>query len=81
MSSPTLHDIASSIGARLIGVECQHCIRRGVLTAEALKARAVIVARLRRLACTVASVALAALLQLASPLALPHSFMRNHGPP
>lgn len=36
----TLHDIASGIGSRLIGVECQHCIRRGLLTAEALRARA-----------------------------------------
>jgi DNA-directed RNA polymerase subunit RPC12/RpoP len=35
----TLHDIASGLGARLTGVECQHCIRRGILTAEALKAR------------------------------------------
>ena len=40
MPSITLHDIASGIGSRLIGVECQHCIRRGLLTAEALNARA-----------------------------------------
>lgn len=40
MPSLTLHDIASGVGARLIGVECQHCIRRGLLTAETLKARA-----------------------------------------
>jgi hypothetical protein len=39
MPSLTLHDIASALGARLIGVECQHCIRRRVLTAEAVKAR------------------------------------------
>jgi uncharacterized Zn finger protein len=39
MPSPTLHDIASGLGARLIGVECQQCIRRGVLTAEVLKAQ------------------------------------------
>lgn len=39
MSALTLHDIASGLGARLIGVECHHCIRRGLLTAETLKAR------------------------------------------
>ncbi len=39
MPALTLHDIASGLGARLIGVECQHCIRRGVFTAEMLKAR------------------------------------------
>ena len=39
MPALTLHDIASALGARLIGVECQHCVRRGLLTAETLKAR------------------------------------------
>ena len=38
MPALTLHDIASGLGSRLIGVECQHCIRRGLLTAETLKA-------------------------------------------
>lgn len=39
MSSLTLHDVARGLGARLIGVECQHCIRRGLFTVETLKAR------------------------------------------
>jgi hypothetical protein len=39
MPALTLHDIASGLGARLIGVECKDCIRRGLLTAETLKAR------------------------------------------
>jgi hypothetical protein len=39
MPALTLHDIASALGAGLIGVECQHCVRRGILTAETLKAR------------------------------------------
>jgi hypothetical protein len=60
MPSFTLHDIASGVGARLIGVECQHCIRRGVLTAEELKARRGDGARLRRRAFSVAPAAPAA---------------------
>jgi hypothetical protein len=39
MPALTLHDIASGLEARLIGVECQRCVRRGLLTAETLKAR------------------------------------------
>ena len=39
MPALTLHDVASGLGARVIGVECKHCVRRGLLTAETLKAR------------------------------------------
>lgn len=39
MLSLTLHDVASGLAAQMIGVECQHCIRRGLFTAEALQAR------------------------------------------
>lgn len=40
MAPLTRHDMVSGLRTRLIDVECQHCIRRGLFIAKTLKARA-----------------------------------------